>query len=128
VTDSQLPDDVVALVNGPVRTMTHVELLLALRAAEPEPRPLDALARETHAPSSAEAHRTLAELAAAQLVANPRGDEWTYVPRTSAAREAVDRLAQMYNEKPVTLVRALYSRPARPLTSFVDAFRLRKED
>jgi hypothetical protein len=31
----------------------------------------------------------------------------------------------MYNQRPVTLVRALYSRPSRPLQSFADAFRLR---
>jgi hypothetical protein len=126
VTEPQLPQDVIALIHGPVRTMAHVELLLALRAADTETRTLAVLAASTHA-QPAEAQRTLAELAAACLAANPGGDDWVYAPGTSASREAVDRLAQMYNEKPVTLVRALYSRPARPLTSFVDAFRIRGE-
>ena len=51
---------------------------------------------------------------------------------------AVDALAEMYNTKPVTLIRAIYSRPATPppapapapspMQAFADAFRLRREE
>jgi hypothetical protein len=37
-------------------------------------------------------------------------------------------LAEMYHTRPVTLVRAIYERPARAVQSFANAFRLREGD
>jgi len=128
VTDAELPDDVIALVYGPVSTMAHVELLLALRAADPRPRVADALATETHAVSPEATRQALAELVAARLASHAPDDEWVYAPRAPWSRDAVDQLARMYHERPVTLVRALYSRPARPPRSFADTFRPRPTD
>jgi hypothetical protein len=34
----------------------------------------------------------------------------------------------MYNSRPVTLVRAIYDRPASAARSFADAFRVRKTE
>lgn len=48
-----------------------------------------------------------------------------YEPKSDSLRAVVDELAAMYNERPVTLVRAIYDRPAQPVISFADAFRIR---
>ena len=45
-----------------------------------------------------------------------------------ALAEAVDLLAEMYNTKPVTLVRAIYDRPAHVIQQFADAFKLRRDE
>jgi len=37
----------------------------------------------------------------------------------------VDALADLYHTKPVSLVRAIYDRPARAAQTFADAFRIR---
>ena len=41
--------------------------------------------------------------------------------------DVIRRIGELYNSRPVTLVRAIYSRPS-PIQSFSDAFRLRKDD
>jgi hypothetical protein len=70
----------------------------------------------------------------ASLLLGDGPDAYRYAPADDAARRAVDALAEMYQTKPVTLIRAIYSRPATPtkpataVQSFADAFRLRRED
>ncbi len=56
----------------------------------------------------------------------PGGEQiFRYDPQTDSLRTVVEELVTMYNERPVTLVRAIYDRPAQPVISFADAFRLR---
>ena len=130
MTDSGLPPAVRALLRGPIATMAHVEALLLLRRVAPEPRPVDAIAAEAQIATSSAARRCLEELVAARLVVPVDRDEYRYEPTGGEARAAVDALAQMYNEKPVTLVRAVYSRPPAPgpVQAFADAFRLRRDE
>ena len=134
MTDAGLPAAVLALIGGPVASMAHAEVLLFLRRVAPESRPTVAVAAETQLPSLDAARRCLAELIAAALVAGDGPDAYRYAPGDDAARRAVDALAEMYQTKPVTLIRAIYSRPATPpkpasaVQSFADAFRLRREE
>jgi len=127
MTPVELPAEVLHLVHGPVRTIAHVELLLALRDRAPSPVLLETLAEVAHVSSRDGARAMLDELANAGLVASPDPATWVFAPR-GALREAVEALAAAYNQRPVTLVRALYERPAKPLQSFADAFRFRKHD
>jgi len=106
--------------------MAHVEALLLLRGAEPEARPVPEIAAAAQIATLAAARRCLEELAAAGLVA-VAGDGYRYTAAAADTRAAVDALAQMYNERPVTLVRAIYSRPAS-VQAFADAFRLRRDE
>jgi hypothetical protein len=110
--------------------MAHVEALLLLRRVAPEPRPVEIVAAEAQIATLPAARRCLEELAAAGLLAAMGKDEYRYAPAEADAGTAVDALAQMYNEKPVTLVRAIYSRPAAPppMQAFADAFRLRRDE
>jgi hypothetical protein len=43
-------------------------------------------------------------------------------------QELVDRLLQLYRERPVTMIKMVYERAKDPLRKFADAFRLRKEE
>lgn len=128
MTQADLPPEVLALVHGPVSTLAHVEMLLALRAADPDERSTEQLAAAAQISTIVNAERFLRELLDAQLIATASEGAWRYAPRGSALRAGVDRLAAMYNERPVTLIRALYERPVRPLHSFADAFRIRRDD
>jgi hypothetical protein len=111
VTNPRLPREVLALVHGPAHTIVHVELLLALRAGEPRAHSLAQLAASAHVTSLAGARERLGELVAAGLVAAPADDAWRYAPADDDARRAVDLLAETYDRRPVTLMRALYERP-----------------
>jgi len=128
MSQSELPREVLALVHGPVGTIAHVEMLLALRTADPDTCSTEQVAAAAHVSSAAGARKILSELETAGLVASSGEDLWCYAPRVSALRNGVELLATAYNQRPVTLVRALYERPVRPLLSFADAFRLRRDD
>lgn len=121
--DAELPEVVLALVRQHMHSMDHVAVLLALRAspdAELRSGELASLARIDTAVTTS----VLADLAASHLVAKTTAAGYRYQP-SEAMRDAVDQLAEMYNSRPVTLVRAIYDRPASAVKSFADAFRIR---
>lgn len=53
---------------------------------------------------------------------------FVYDPPSEAARTAVIELARAYDERPVTLVRTIYSIANVKLRSFADAFRLKRDE
>jgi hypothetical protein len=55
------------------------------------------------------------------------GKSYAFTPDEGLA-SAVAQLAEMYNTKPVTLVRAMYDRPSHVIRQFADAFKLRREE
>ena len=128
MTDASLPAEVRALIRGPLATIAHVEALLMLRRAAPGAVEPSAVAAEAQLPTLVAARRCLDDLVGARLAEGAGRDTYRYAPTQPGAREAVDALARMYNEKPVTLVRAVYARPAGPVHAFADAFRLRPEE
>ena len=120
---AELPDDVQGLVGDHMPTMDHVAILLDLRSNPGTPHAVvDVAARTRVDPSASE--RVLRELTASRIVSR-QGDLYQYAPAADM-RGAVDSLAEMYHTKPVTLVKAIYDRPARAAQSFANAFRIRK--
>ena len=128
MTDRALPAEVQALIRGPLATMAHVEALLLLRRVSPEAASATAVAAQAQIPTVAAARRHLEELVASGFAQGDAEGAYRYAPAREELRAAVDALARMYNEKPVTLVRAVYARPAGPVQAFADAFRLRDEE
>jgi hypothetical protein len=121
---SDLSAAVQSLINHHIPSMDHVAVLLALHGTPEQAHGSADVARQTRVERDV-VDRTLRELAASHLIRRD-GDQFQYAP-PSALRGAVDELAEMYRTRPVTLVRAVYERPARAIQSFADAFRLRQE-
>lgn len=74
--------------------------------------------------------RVAAELVASGLARDTRsadGRTLQYAARSVDDRRDVDALAQLYHQRPVTLVRLVYEQPSTPLRSFADAFRVRRD-
>lgn len=59
------------------------------------------------------------------LVHDAAADCYRYAPRTEELSSMVHKLAHLDRERPVSLIRMIYSRPTEP-QAFADAFRLRK--
>jgi DNA-binding IclR family transcriptional regulator len=111
--------------------MAHVEallLLLLLRRRAPAAVAVAELSADAQMPGPAQTRRCLDDMVGAGLLERTHADLCRYAPKRDAERQAVDALAAMYNEKPVTLVRAVYARPAGPIQAFADAFRLRSDE
>lgn len=125
---TEIPDDVRRLVRERVTSMDHIEVLMRLFAATGAAIPTrDVETSSRLGPETT--RRSLEHLARAGLATHsPAADSWTFSPETSADRRAVEALAVMYNQRPVTLVKLVYEAPPAPLKLFSDAFRLRKEE
>lgn len=68
----------------------------------------------------------LADLHAKGLLGHDRAtDCYRYAPQTNELAEMVRKLADLDRERPVSLIRMIYSRPTEP-QAFADAFRIRK--
>jgi hypothetical protein len=126
---SGLPADVLQLVADRVEGMQQVEIVLLLRGEEARAWRSDEIALKLRADMGAVA-RDAAALAERGILSSEPGPPlvYRYAPATRALRDAVDGLAEAYNSRPVTLVKAIYDRPAPALRSFADAFRIRKPD
>jgi hypothetical protein len=123
--DNALPEEVRALVLRHLATMDHVAVLLEMRADPDGVHDASTMAPVARVSESV-AHGVLADLSAARLIV-PSGGGYKYGPG-SALEQSVDLLANMYDTRPVTLVRAIYDRPAGAARSFADAFRIRKSE
>lgn len=108
--------------------MDHVHVLLLLQRTSPQEWDAAAIADDVKmAPEVVDV--SLEDLAASGLVAATDGaagrPQFSYAPSSDALRRDVEELASMYNERPVTLVRAVYDRAPEPAASFADAFTIR---
>lgn len=124
-----LPVVVTTLLHRALPSMVHIESLLLLARLAPEPASRYAIASEVRS-SPALVAAALADLETARLVASVPGTdppEHRFAPADAADVPAVEALRDVYERKPVTLIRAMYERPAppSPAQAFADAFRVR---
>lgn len=119
----ELSESLRGFVDHHMVTVDHVAVLLSVRDSPAVARTPTSLADSTRLDREV-VDRVLADLVDAHLVRRA-GDTYLYVPPAHLGT-VVDELAQMYRTMPVTLIRAIYARPARAATSFADAFRLRR--
>ena len=126
--DNALPAEVRQLIARHLATMEQVDVLLLLARSPEEWRSGEEIRTALRIDESGVAARTFDELCAAGLIEADGGHpvRYRYAPSSARDSSAVELLALAYNERPVTLVRAIYARPT-PAQSFADAFRLRKK-
>ena len=124
-----LPREVRELVWRQLGSMEEIEVLLLL-SREARALTVEEIRRTLRLPASDVPMSSVASLIDANLVkAETNGDvvSFRYAPGTSELRRAVELLAIAYNERPVTLVRLVYNRPAAA-QSFADAFKIKRND
>src|SRR5688572_29000241 len=105
--------------------MDHVEVLMRLFEAGGQSIPGFELQRTTHV-SAKVMEQALADLMAASLVvAGDAEATYRFAPSTRDAAEATEALSKLYHQRPVTLVKLVYTQPPNPVVLFSDAFRMR---
>ena len=122
-----IPYEVTALLRRALPSMVHIEVLLLLAKDRSNSWEAASAALEVHSTPALVAS-ALADLESARLaVAVPGSDPRAYRIDTSdaLAANAVASLREMYERRPVTLIRAVYERPPSAITAFADAFRVR---
>lgn len=124
MSNQEVPPAVQQLIRHQLRSVDHVAVLLAVRTSGAVDAEMVS-ARTMLAPSLAT--DILQELHGRELLTRHES-EYRFEPDASLAH-AVSELAEMYNTRPVTLVRAIYDRPASNKALFVDGTRrCRSED
>ena len=122
----EIPSNVRAFLNDHVESVVQVEVLLLLYA---EPARAFSTADVVSALriESAWAEAQLSNLCARGMLAESGAGSYRWGPRTAEIEAAVAGLAQAYADRRVTVIGLIYAKPADPLRSFADAFRIRKE-
>jgi len=125
-----LPEDVARFMNENVETIDQLEILRVL--GEERQREWDARALSSEVQTEPEAIRAhLAAMQARGLITTATraaGLTYRFGASTPELESMVNRLLQVYKERPVTMIKLVYERAKDPLRAFADAFRLRKED
>lgn len=129
MTDADFPDEFCRFIQDTIPSIESAELLLCLaRHPEREWSPAE-LAREIRPTviTDAAARKCLATFAARGLVVEKRDSRVQYSPASARLEGAVRALAKAYNERPVTLIRWIYSLKDQKIQSFADAFKIKKD-
>jgi hypothetical protein len=131
VSTEEIPPDVVRLIADHLESVVQVEVLLLLVANPAKRFGAAEIGRELRVDPHW-AGSQLAELAGrGMLEGNADPDPlYRYAPRSAELGRAIDGLARAYADRRVSVIGMIYSKPAKPkdpISTFADAFKLRKD-
>jgi hypothetical protein len=121
--DLGLPEGAAALLAGPVRSLTQLEILLVL-VSDAVPVLEDRLAAMLYITVSAAAADLAALERAGLATRGPEGWRLADDPRT---RAMVEELQVAYLHRRVAVIAAIYEAPHQSMRGFADAFKLREK-
>jgi hypothetical protein len=114
------------LIDRHIRSIDEVEVLLCLYHSKGESLAAQAVAAKCNKPE-ADVGEDLRELTDSGFLVYDRfEDTYSYSVRNVAVNNAVEQLAHLYNERPVSLIHAIYERPSSSVRNFAEAFRFRR--
>jgi hypothetical protein len=131
VDDNGISPCVKQFITDHVESVMQLEVLLLLAGHSGQPRRIWAaadLAQQLRI-DSAWVDAQLRMMAAGGVVAVVEGSppQFRYEPRTTELSQTIDELAHAYNDRRVTVIGLIFSKPGDKIRSFADAFRLRKD-
>ena len=127
MSQGELPYEVRALLHRALPSMVHVEAVLLLAKSPSESFRPDAVAPRIGATTETVA-AALGDLVTAKLAEQTPDrtpPEFRFAATDVSMVNAVATLQEMYDRRPVTLVKAVYDRPPNAAKAFADAFRVR---
>jgi len=117
---------VLAFVRSSIRSAWALELLLLLQRNSDQKWTSDALVRELRG-SVQLVTENLATLTSAGLITVMEAGGYAYQPRSTELADLVSALVQLYAQKPVTVLRTIFTSPDDKIRSFSNAFLFRKK-
>lgn len=125
--NDDFPADIKGFIADNIDTVAQLELLLLLRSDSVKQWTAEEAGRALYSSADVTALQ-MADLQQKRLLA-PGSTAGTFVYRPEPADVAllVDRLADLYRERRVAVITAVYTKPIDKIKSFADAFRLRKD-
>ncbi|HKQ23950.1 MAG TPA: hypothetical protein VJT81_05855 [Burkholderiales bacterium] len=124
--DLEFSDEFCRFIQTAITSVAAAELLLLFHQRAGESITADeAVAKLGPGITIADASKYLELFQSRGLLASFADNRYQYLPENELAAQ-VDRLAQAYSQRPVTLFRMIYAFRDSKIKSFADAFRLRK--
>jgi DNA-binding IclR family transcriptional regulator len=128
VAEVHIPDEVRRLIAERIATAEMLEILLLLEREPERGWTADEISRQVFTVPAA-AIGSLEGLVAQGLAASDDAGNPTYryAPATPDVRRQVAALADAYRASRVAVIQLVFAKPADPLRSFADAFRVRRD-
>lgn len=127
MTSDDFPADVGQFIAENVSSVAQLEILLLLRGGADRVWTTAEVSAALQLTPDMAAEQ-MAELQRRGLISrNLPADPYRYSPRTPELAGLVDRLARLYDERRVSVITQIYSKPVDKVQTFADAFRWRKE-
>lgn len=121
-----MDDELREFLRHSLRSVWNIELLLWLYRHTGRGWLPAELVREMRA-SDLVVSQGIASLQQAGLVQTEAGGSCRYMPASPDLDRLVQQLERVYRERPSAVTRALFSAPTDKLSTFADAFRLKKD-
>ena len=124
--ESGLSADVEQFISDYIRTVEHLEVLLAVAAAPQEKTSASAVFARVRS-SEASVRARLDELAGEGLLIR-EGDVFCINPKNPSTRSTINGLTRAYKERSIRVIQTIYSDRRRAMHELSDAFRFRRKE
>lgn len=118
-------EGVLVFVQGTIKSVWALELLLLLRREPQRAWSLDELVRELRS-SEAAVSEALTSLRNSGFVGSDAGSVYSYLPASTDIDAVAARIEAVYAAKPMAVAKAIMSAPSDKLRIFADAFKLKE--
>ena len=127
MTEPEFTRELRDLIDHHLGSIDEIEVLLVAFARRGELLSAATVASASQKPESLTMEH-LQELAGRGFLLHHEAENaYSYPLRVADVDQAIEQLSQMYHQRPVTLIKALYDRPSTAVVSFAHAFRLRRD-
>jgi hypothetical protein len=125
--NEDFPADIKQFIADHIDSVAQIELLLLLRSDPAKVWTPEDAGKALYSAADVTGLQ-MADLQLKRLLApGPTDSTYVYRPESAELARLVDKLAEMYRERRVAVITAVYTKPIDKIRSFADAFRLRKE-
>jgi len=122
-----IPEDVERLIASHIDSVEKLEVLLLLRGERDRHWTSDEVSRELRRNPST-VTRALGQLAGRGLLSGSPAEGFRFEPAEPELEQQVTRLAETYAARRVSVIQLIVANPMDSVTTFADAFRLRRRD
>jgi hypothetical protein len=127
VMNDDFPADIKQFIADTIDSVAQLELLLLLRSEAGKQWTAEEAGKALYSAADVTALQ-MADLQQKRLLApGTATGTFHYRPEPPDVARLVDRLADLYRQRRVAVITAVYTKPIDKIKSFADAFRLRKE-